>query len=275
MLREGRQSDLEVNFQACRDTGTEVIVLSAEDLSILKESELAVLRSLVGAEVEIVFYLRRWCELLPSNAQEDVRQGGTRILPEFCVDHLAAPFTSDVVNLGLKIDRLARAFGTDRIRLVSFNNVLDEKMDIFVHFVTELLRLDATGLTLPTQKHESVAIHHIELLRALNVIRKTRGDERKVRIGDLQKHDLSKLVGAMRMHEATMGLDEFARPFSTLYEELTGRYANLLVPPSPGGRLFQRQKKRLPFISPDYLMSPGIVEELGRLYRMVTTGQAA
>lgn len=272
MLRQGRQAELEPKFEACRAVGASVIVLSAEDFSLLKEPELAVLRSLVSEEVEIVFYVRRWCELLPSNAQEEIRQGGTRTLPEFCSDRLATPFGADMLNFGVKVDRISRVFGTDRFRLVSFNNVLAEKLDIFVHFVSQILGVDPAGLTLPTHRHGSVPIEEIELLRALNVLRNVHGDERRLRTEALRTYDASKLTAAMRLHEATMGLDEFARPLSTLYDELTARYASLLVAPRRDGRLFERQKKRLPYISPNYLLRPGIIGELQELYRMLTSG---
>ena len=275
MLRQGRQHDLEVRFEACKAVGADTIVLSAEDFSVLKESDLALLRSLTGSNAEIVFYLRGWCELLPSNAQEDIRQGGVRTLPEFCVEHLAMPFNSSIVNFGLKIDRIVRVFSTEHLRLVSFNNLLDEKKDIFTHFVTEILQLDASNLTLPTQRHQSASIQHIELLRALNVIRNAHEDACKLRLGALCNHDLSNLMSAMSAYESSMLLDEFGRPLSTLYDELAGRYANSLIPPNAGGRLFQRQKKRLPFISPNYILIPGTAEELEHLYRMITTREGA
>src|SRR5438045_1487174 len=46
MLRRHQQRDLELAFDACNSQGTDVIVLSAEDLSLLEVHELATLQSL-------------------------------------------------------------------------------------------------------------------------------------------------------------------------------------------------------------------------------------
>ena len=48
-------------FQACRHVGVDAIVLSAEGFSVLRENELAVLRSLTSGEVQVALAQQRRC----------------------------------------------------------------------------------------------------------------------------------------------------------------------------------------------------------------------
>ena len=99
-LTGGDCEALSGHFNALNASGHRIILISAEDLSGLEPDHIPMLKSLLGgAPAEIVFYCRRWSELLPSSWQQRVKLGGqTLTLPELFGEHLRSPPRSSLMN---------------------------------------------------------------------------------------------------------------------------------------------------------------------------------
>ena len=83
-LKAGDRDGLAQDFATLLASGAKQVLISAEDLSNLEIPALQLLQSLVaGSAVKIVFYVRRWSELLPSSWQESIKQGQCWTLPEY------------------------------------------------------------------------------------------------------------------------------------------------------------------------------------------------
>ncbi|MGO8858399.1 MAG: hypothetical protein ACLQO1_22225 [Steroidobacteraceae bacterium] len=275
MLREQRSAELAARFEELAEQNAELVVLSSEDLSTLNESELTELRNHIGKDVEIVFYMRRWSELLPSSSQEEIRQRGTRTLPEFCVGHVARPYHSDIINFQIKLDRFAHVFGDESIRIISFNNVLENQLDLFGHFVSTFLGIKSTDMAMPTQRHESPPIQHIELLRVLNVMRSLDSNAppdwpTSRLIANFSKQDLSNIIQSMEKHESFVRLDELAKPLSFIYDGLVERFGRFVLPPYSKDILFKRINKNISYIKPNYLLVEGVIDQLTEIYKTMT-----
>ena len=127
-------------FEFLNGSGNETVLLSAEDLVGLSAANILTLRSLLGgASARVIFYCRRWSELLPSGWQELVKHGHTMTLPEFFSAHVVNAPGSNIINYGQALDRYAEHFGLENISLVSYSNIIDNNGDLFVHFCRNFL----------------------------------------------------------------------------------------------------------------------------------------
>jgi hypothetical protein len=145
-----------------------VVVFSSEDFSNLAVEQVAALAAQIpGAEVEVVYYARRWDRLMPSVWQELVKHGSSRSYPEFLNQQTAAPRASFYLNYAMVLDRWAQVFGTGSIRLWSFDNAIEETGDIVAHFCRRVLEVTPP----PPQAQErnsSWPASSTEILRLLN-----------------------------------------------------------------------------------------------------------
>jgi hypothetical protein len=249
------------------------IVISCEGLSTFTLDQVAHLRQLLGsAPVQVVHYVRRWPERLPSAWKEHVRQGQTTMLPEFLVrqmmghDGFARP---DVTIL----DPFAAIFGTDQIKIVSYSSLMDNKLDIARHFLASFL--DASDIDLPDigRPNQSLSILDTELIRVLNTIRGPRGGEWSTAMRDWYLANKQGLVpdsvlDAMRANMGSVRLNETTPPLTHLSRDVLDRYAASLVSPFDAHTLHALQAIDVPFIRPDYLLEPGLQKRLHDIYQM-------
>jgi hypothetical protein len=83
-LREGRTDQLRSEFDRIERDDPEYVLISAEGLNHLQEPALALLKTLTrGQPVTVIFYCRRWSDLLPSLWQEKIKHGYDETFPEF------------------------------------------------------------------------------------------------------------------------------------------------------------------------------------------------
>jgi hypothetical protein len=255
-------------FAELKAVGWPAIVLSSEDFSSLGEDQLRFLKECTGDEVEIVFFARRWSELLRSHGQEHIRQGGTKFLPEFIAQILTQPAASETINFALVLDRFATAFGPSRLKVLSYNNILKRGDNLFSYFAAKVLGIDGLPIISPTPAHASLSIENIELVRVLNVLRARHPGEIPWQMGNVVtavlEHPLPHTRKAMAGSIAEIGFDGFAEPFNALYKWLAARYQQVIVKEAEGldELLFDRQQSNLRYVDPNYLLDPAVLFEL-------------
>jgi hypothetical protein len=170
LLHQGKFDQIARTFADLKAAGWPAIVLSSEDFSSLSEDRLRFLRECTGADTQIVFFARRWSELLQSHGQEHIRQGGTKLLPEFIAGILTDPFGSETINFSLVLDRVATAFGPSPLAVLSYNNILERGDNLFSHFAAKILGVEDLPIISPKRAHASLSIENIEVVRVLNVL---------------------------------------------------------------------------------------------------------
>src|SRR5690348_552972 len=70
LLKERSYDRVTKTFAELKSAGWPVVVLSIEDFVSLGEDRLRFLRECTGDDVQVVFFARRWSELLRSHGQE-------------------------------------------------------------------------------------------------------------------------------------------------------------------------------------------------------------
>src|SRR4029077_4101692 len=220
-IRPGHVADLKA-------AGWPAIVLSSEDFSSLSEDRLGFLRECTGADTQIVFFARRWSELLQSHGHEHIRQGGTKLLPEFIAGILTDPFGSETINFSLVLDRVATAFGPSPLKVLSYNNILERGDNLFSYFATKILGVEDLPIISPKPAHASLSIENIEVVRVLNVLRARHGAEFPCQMGKLVgavlEHPLPHTRTAMAGSVAEISFDGFTEPFKSLYGSIIAKY---------------------------------------------------
>ncbi len=272
-LRDGVTDALLPRFEYLKESGAARVLISAEDLSNLDAATLHVLRDLIGDDpVRIVFYVRRFSELIPSSWQEGIKQGQCYTLPEFLLLHLQAPNQSRLLNYDLKLTPFAQVFGADSICLVPYSELRDRGIDIFQHFCATFLEWADPPLS-PDAAEANASRDHtdIELLRALNAIARRRGTEdgsrlRRALDAHRRKLNLVTVTQAIHRSSARIRLNDTWPILQGLHQRIYKTYGTRLVGPNQPGELFRPKPADLRYTNADYMTEPGVAEALVRAY---------
>lgn len=265
-IRAANVSYLSSTFEQIARSGVEDVLISAEDLNHLEQGELGYLReALRGEQAVIIFYIRRWSELLPSLWQERVKHGFDETFPEFLAGHISDPLGSPVLNFAYALEKYARAFGRENIRIVSYNNVCDDGLDLAEHFFDTFLPkhravLDGLPPMANARPNPSFPMLDIEVIRALNSFHAMNGGKRGAELRDwyrahARQFDLSELFSAIESNMQTLRLADDSSAVARLHEEVLTGYPGRMVAPVRGGRLFDTQVSDISFAQPRYLMN--------------------
>jgi hypothetical protein len=274
-LRTGTDAALADEFRALNSLDCETILISSEELSSLPVESIALLKSYLEIhETRIVYYCRRWLELLPSKWQETVKHGHTWSFPEFMTANLVNPFGSNNLNYANELSRFEQVFGLERLFLVSYSNVVERDLDLSAHFFRSFLSWPNVPITEGMRPNQSLSILDIELIRALNGLAKIAGRPRDAVIrskylAGKKALDLSLLYGAMERHRESFWFNENSRILKTLHQEIFEKYGSRLVPPRSALFFFLQKKGTIEYINQDYLLEIGVAESLQTAYKTI------
>jgi hypothetical protein len=276
-IRAANVSHLSSMFEQIARSGVEDVLISAEDLNHLEEKELGYLREALGGDQAVViFYCRRWSELLPSLWQERVKHGLDETFPEFFATHISKPLASPVLNFAYALNKYARAFGRENVRIVSYSNVCDDRLDLAEHFFDTFLPkhravLDGLPPMADARPNTSLPMVDIEVMRALNSFHamnggKTGPELRDWYVAHARQFDLSELFSAIGSNMQTLRFSDASAAVARLHREVLTGYPGLMVAPVREGRLFDAQVHDISFAQPRYLMNRAAHAALEGLY---------
>jgi hypothetical protein len=271
-LRSCDDNELEHDFHDLRESGHKWILISSEDLVDLKPPAVTYLKSLLGdSPVEIVFYCRRWSELIPSGWQEIVKHGSIISLPAFLAAHISNPIGSNVINYHQALDKFARVFTKASLRLVSYNNLVNHDIDLLSHFLRTFVDFGMSVQSGNTRPNASLDLFDTELIRALNVIEGMRGKQRNAEIRQRylqtkKRLDLSTVMSAMKQDVSVVVVNEDRAGLGTVHELLFREYGDRLVLPRPDHGLFRAQSREIRFVQGNYVLADGVTEALYDIY---------
>ncbi len=127
-------------FGRLNHSGPEVVLLSSEEFAKLGDASVRRLRGFIGSgPVTVVFYCRRWSELIPSLWREAIEHGSLMTFPEFALAYLSDPVAAEELNFAHVLSRYTSVFGERALKLVSYNGVLEAQMDLLTHFCQHFL----------------------------------------------------------------------------------------------------------------------------------------
>ena len=155
--------------------GAATVLLSSENFVVPAVSGLRRVAELFpGAEIRIVYYLRRLVDLWPSHWQQMVKHGQSTPFPEYLAQAaMGWPETGwSALNQADQLAKLEAAFGRSALTVVGYDHLMAQGRDIGAHFFAEVLGEPdlaadaATGIV-------NIALKdwRLELVRVLNAVR--------------------------------------------------------------------------------------------------------
>ena len=254
-------------FEAFNRSRADTVLLSSEDLTYATDAEVRRLHSLMaGQSTTVVFYCRRWSELIPSCWRESVKHGSLSTLPEYVLECLGNPTASPIVDFRHILDRFAAVFGPGSIRLVSYNGILEAGEDLLTHFCRSFLSWPDPPPNELGRVNVSLDMVDSEMIRTLNTL------------GWIQFRDGFPLLQekylaakaelpvrwiiekSMQFVVNTLRIDDAAPALALLHDDIVKRYRTALRPPFPARRLFEPSSATVTYIRPDYLLAEGVMD---------------
>jgi hypothetical protein len=253
------------------------VIFSSENFAHLKPEAVQQLVQALGPDnVEVIYYARRWEQLLPSVWQELIKHGHSQSYLEFLNHQTSAPLASVYLNYMNVLDRWAGAAGVDRLRIFSYDNLRTEGLDVVQHFCTRVLGIQLHQPQ-PRQDNPRQTVGRSETLRMLNWLAfGGRGGSPKVRMA-LEQH-------RAQLHQELADLDVIYEPyirrvrlcapfvFPHVERRFLRLYGDRVENLAADGRLFQdREILAAPYVHPNYMLEEGAVPRLRQL--LVQIGQ--
>jgi hypothetical protein len=284
-LLRNRMQELRQGFAALNASGARTIVLSCEHLMFQRQAGYELLRELTeGAEVDIVYFSRRWSDRYASIWNQTLLMGGSQTFPEFYMSMLSGKtpnfYPPKVRAAGLQLDfdyaviwrMVAEVFGRESLTIFPYSTTVDEGGDVYEVFCKTVLGLpDAPKVTLAGEKlWASMPTQDAEILRVLNDMhfRATGEQDAAVRaafLKDRKKHDAGAIFAAMEPALAEAEIDDAAPYFDSPY----GRMSEFRDRVIGGGEVFVRKAKNVRYVRSGYLLADDVREELRALYLRV------
>ncbi len=275
-LTTGLVDQVAREFAEIEASGARDVLISSERLSGLQGEPLRQLGQMVhGAEVRIVFYCRRWSDLLPSAWQENIRQGHSRPFSDLVKGVMTKPAGRHLVNFDQCLSAYAQVFGRDRVSIVSFSNIVDARQDIAFHFFDTFLPdyadIVRSASKVGEARHASMPLWQAETVRGLNVLADRFGEERSSarRVWFHRNHgnlDLEDVQSRMERVLRTVTIDDDHPKLRALHEELFRKWGDRLVEPRGEWGLFSPRKRDVSFVPAEMTTIPALERVMLPLY---------
>ncbi len=281
-LRAGK--DLKADFDKLNASGAEIIILSFEGFEGLQIPELERLKEYVaGHQIEIVYYARRWCERIPSIWRWHVSVGNYETFPEFCIRLLSSPDSTSEINYSIVWKTFVTVFGRDSLRIVSYNNLVDRGVDLFEHFSQDVIGVStvpqvAIGLIRRNGWPDMIDAEIIRTLNYLYYEETSRIDpSMRIKLNRLKRqYDLRALREKLRTETEErpkfmrIQLQDEAESLRPAWQEMR-TYADRLVSPQYGEKIFERREAVVEFARQNYLLSENVLDKVTKLYQFLKT----
>lgn len=279
-LLQARSPILEEQFRQLHAGPHHTVLLSAEGLANLPIEAVEYWSHLLrDAEVQFVFYVRSWSDLLPSIWRELIKEGWSARLPEFLLPRLLRPEQVYAVNFALPLGHFEQIFGGDTLRFVSYDQLLAAKLDLYVHFMSTFLNLTNLPPDESDRVNASLSDADNEVIRTLNALfgihvgrapKQLEGRAISTRYLKMKDKLLTPgLQAAIESHVRTETIDDSAPELARVHAHLFERFGSRLVNPKPKSGLFRPRARVLRHIDPAWHLRPGVAEELASLYEAV------
>jgi len=263
LLNEAGYADLEAKFEEWRHSRLKTVVISSEDIATLSPDGLGMLRQLIGSDpIVLVYYVRRWSELIISGWQETVKQGSSLPFLEYVLHRYGNPEACTEINIEPVVERFIAAFGRAAIRLVSYNQVLETGLDLFKHFSANFLGMPNLAPIAEGRVNASLPPAEVELIRELNRIDRAAGQPYCSRISV----SLSERRDAIDIEPVLSVLNGFTRSF-LLRDNLPfareillrnrAAFADCVVKPVPAIRFYNPKDTNAAYLATGYAVPAG------------------
>ena len=155
------------------------IIISSEDISQLPENVIKNINFIFeDCEIIIIAYLRLASRRIFSLWQELVKAGKTSSLPEYLIKTILESRNNSILNPLVYLGKFLDIFGIDSIKLISYDNLLHDNVDVFLYLFDSILSDYKDNYTTDGLKvNPSLPLHLVETIRLLNHLHMKKGFE--------------------------------------------------------------------------------------------------
>jgi hypothetical protein len=270
---------LEDVFRHINDASSRIVLLSCEGFCDLPSESLQYLRYLIaGSDADIIYYTRRWSDIIRSTWQQNVKEGSSETFPAFYARLLAEAGASQLVNQKIVLDRFAEVFGHDSLHIMSYSNMEDHGQDIAADFFHRILGWNGDLILDQSLVHESMDMPLTELVRCLNALEIEHKGSSDFRVftalealagGPEVQDDIDLAFAAMRRYQAEIIIDDNAYALRAVFDGMQESYADRLMNKEFGETFFERKKKLIRYVNPDFLLADGAAAAIRRIHASV------
>jgi hypothetical protein len=277
LLRANRFAEVEATFREIAAQNHKMVVISSEDMENLTPAQFEKLRDAMGNNpVDIVYYCRRWCERIPSSWKQAIKNGLYPTLPEFYLATVRHALFNASANYSLIWDTICGVFGRKSLKLVSYSNLRDGRVDIFRHFAENFLDWNGETEVREGEVLENASLNAVdtEILRTLNWIDyPTKGRHSlymHVKFSEMRLEFDTRMLEELMVNDiGGFEVSDAAEDFRLSWRDMKP-FVDCLVPrTSPRKPIFEFRTVSVPYVQTNYLLNKGAAKELQRLYRQL------
>jgi hypothetical protein len=276
LARQLAQPDAEATlapvFASMAQSGARVVLISAEDLSPLRHPAIQTLRTLTGdSSATVIYYCRRWSDIVRSRWGERVKHGSRDTLQEQCTKALETPFQTGAINYGRTLRRWNAHFGRAALRLVALETLAETNTEIGAHFLSNFLGLEMEFPLPDGPQNPSMPLVETEILRALNAIdwqlhQQGSSAIRQAFVRHRDTLDLTRTEAAIETDLTEVIFDETAPRMIKLQKSLFAEYSANVVAPHKPDLFFTPRRAVLQAASGAFTQASGVGAELQAAY---------
>lgn len=214
------------------------VILSSENFEWLSGDEVTKFQDILGpAEFHIIYTFRGWNGLIPSMWQEEIKHGQFMSLSEYCLDHLAFPFKSDLLNYGKVLDKYSAVFPDAKISSISYETA--ENYGISNLILREIGVADTQSLKDASGRiNRSFEPHFTELVRTVNKLSAQAGGRPGYAIRDFLIQERSKpdfdealLANSLTPFEQATPAFNTSFSFRAIFQSFIENYQHTFIQP--------------------------------------------
>ena len=181
---------------------------------------------------------------------------------------------SAAINFDIPLGRYVEVFGIANIKVVSYNHVLDTKVDLYDHFVRSVLGWDKIPSVARATLNRSLDPVDIETVRLLNEVAGMRSEPTGIHVFQRYQRNrsdtvVSSLREAMTKSLASIRLNDAAPGLRAVHDFLFEKYGGCMVDPCSRYNLFLPGVRDIPFVQAGYLLAEGVTQAAFKLYDLI------
>ena len=207
-----------------------------------------------------------------------VKEGSNATLPEYIADILQHAYANPAINLAHIIKTYTEVFKGGSLKIISYSNLADAKLDIAEEFFRAILGWESAPAMHREPVHELLGIFRSELVRLLNSLRRRSDASTEITTSKLleiavDRADLrgvvDELVERMQHSVGKIEIDDASPGLRGIFADLNDRFGGLLLRQTANQRLFLPRRSSVTFAQQDYLADPDVALAAQRIFAEV------
>ncbi|WP_434637400.1 hypothetical protein MLC35_01055 [Sulfurimonas sp. NW7] len=152
----------------------DITIISSENFDMLSIEAIEFLANTLcmndTVEVKVIFFKRKFDDLIISNWQESIKHGNTQSCYHYLLNHISAPYSSSVLNITGVLEKYSKYFGKENLIIIDYNQAKEERKDIIDIFFQSINKPEIKNIGTKAHINNSLNYTLVEVIRGLNIL---------------------------------------------------------------------------------------------------------